>query len=72
MIKVLGGNLEGSQLINGYVIPRGPEADIVSLLEKVKVACFNCPFDPQGGETKGTVLITKAEDLLKYAGTEEL
>lgn len=71
VIKVLGGNLDASQLISGYVIPRGPESDIVNKLEKVKIACFNCPFDPQGGETKGTILITKAEELLKFAGTEE-
>jgi T-complex protein 1 subunit theta len=46
IVKVIGGSLEASQLISGYVITRGPEGDYSSPLEKVKVACFGCPFDP--------------------------
>lgn len=70
-IKLLGGNVDKSSLVEGFVIARGPEGDRSDDTLKAKIACYNCPFDPQGGETKGTVLITKAEDLIKYASTEE-
>lgn len=70
-IKLLGGNVEQSSVVNGFVIARAPEGDQKKDVLKAKVACFSCPFDPQGGETKGTVLITKAEDLVKYSSTEE-
>lgn len=70
-IKLLGGNVDKSTLVDGFVIARGPEGDRADDTLKAKIACYNCPFDPQGGETKGTVLITKAEDLVKYASTEE-
>lgn len=70
-IKLLGGNVEHATLVPGFVIARSPEGDQKSSVTKAKIACYNCPFDPQGGETKGTVLITKAEDLVKYSSTEE-
>lgn len=70
-IKLLGGNVSHSVLVDGFVIARSPEGDRVEEVTKAKIACFNCPFDPQGGETKGTVLITKADDLVKYSSTEE-
>lgn len=70
-IKILGGNLEYSTVVNGFLIARAPENSEKAFIEKAKVAVYNCPFDPQGGETKGTVLITKAEDLVNYNSTEE-
>lgn len=70
-IKLLGGNVEHATLVPGFVIARSPEGDQKNSVVKAKIACYNCPFDPQGGETKGTVLITKAEDLVKYSSTEE-
>ena len=70
-IKILGGNVEYSSVVNGFVIARAPENSDKSEIKKAKIAVYSCPFDPQGGETKGTVLITKAEDLIKYNSTEE-
>lgn len=70
-IKLLGGNVENSSIVSGYVIARSPEGDIKKDVIKAKIACYNCPFDPQGGETKGTVLISKADELIKYSSTEE-
>lgn len=70
-VKLLGGNVEKSALVEGFVIARAPEGDRADEISKAKIACYNCPFDPQGGETKGTVLITKAEELVKYSATEE-
>lgn len=71
VIKILGGSVDLASLVSGFVIARQPENSDKTLLEKVKIAVYNCPFDPQGGETKGTVLITKAADLISYSGTEE-
>ena len=70
-VKLLGASVEKSTLVDGFVIARGPEGERADGALKAKIACFNCPFDPQGGETKGTVLITNAEDLVKYSSTEE-
>ena len=70
-IRILGGSLEMSTLVNGFVIARGPENSDLTTLKKVKVAAYSCPFDPQGGETKGTVLIKTADELIKYSNTEE-
>ena len=70
-VKLLGGNIEQAQMIPGFVITRSPEGDQSKQVKKAKIACFNCPFDPQGGETKGTVLISNADELLKYSSTEE-
>lgn len=70
-VKILGGNVDYATVVRGFVIARQPENSDKTLLEKVKIAAYSCPFDPQGGETKGTVLITKAADLISYSGTEE-
>jgi T-complex protein 1 subunit theta len=70
-VKLLGGNVEHSSLIPGFVLSRSPEGDQTKQVTKAKIACYSCPFDPQGGETKGTVLITKADDLVNYSSTEE-
>jgi T-complex protein 1 subunit theta len=71
VVRILGGNVEYASVVKGFVIARAPENSDKSFIEKPKIAVYNCPFDPQGGETKGTVLITKAEDLVKYNSTEE-
>jgi T-complex protein 1 subunit theta len=70
-IKILGGNVDYSSVIKGFVISRAPENSDKSTIEKAKIAVYNCPFDPQGGETKGTVLLTNAQDLINYNSTEE-
>jgi T-complex protein 1 subunit theta len=71
VVKIMGGGIEDSSLVNGFVIARAPESDTFSEVRKAKIAVYSCPFDPQGGETKGTVLITKADELLKYSASEE-
>merc|ERR1712021_148175 len=40
-------------------------------VEKAKVAVFNTNIEMQQGETKGTVLLKNAEDLLNYTTGEE-
>ncbi len=36
-----------------------------------KVAVYTCPFDSMGTETKGTVLLKTASELLEFSKTEE-
>lgn len=73
LVKILGGSIEDSQVLRGLVVNRSPESSNhdLSALKNVKVAVFNCPFDPNSGETKGTVLFNNKDDLLNYNATEE-
>lgn len=70
IVKIIGGGLLDSHLINGMVIERPPMGTITSV-DKPKIACYNCPFDINAGETKGTVLIKNASDLLNFTKSEE-
>lgn len=71
LVKVLGGSLDQSEFVNGFVIARYPESTGKELVEKAKVVVYNCPFDPQEAETKGTILIKNADDLVNFTKTEE-
>lgn len=73
LVKILGGSIEDSEVLRGLVVNRSPESSNHDLktLVNVKVAVFNCPFDPNSGETKGTVLFNNKDDLLNYNATEE-
>jgi T-complex protein 1 subunit theta len=68
--KVLGGGLVDSQVIRGMVILRGSETSIHSI-DNAKIAVFNTAIEMQTGETKGTVLLKNAEDLINYTKGEE-
>jgi T-complex protein 1 subunit theta len=46
---------------------------IITRATEAKVAVYTCPFDSMGTETKGTVLLKSAAELLEFsAGEEEL
>ena len=68
--KILGGGILDSEVIHGVVITRGSETSIRSQTE-AKVAVFNTNIEMQQGETKGTVLMKNADDLLEYTKGEE-
>ena len=72
LVKILGGSLEQSEFVNGFVIARYPESSGKEIVEKAKVVVYSCPFDPQEAETKGTILIKNADDLLNFTRTEEV
>lgn len=52
------------------VFKRQVEGDITSF-SKAKVALFSCPIDIAQTETKGTVLIKTADELMKFSKGEE-
>lgn len=68
--KILGGGQADSEVVQGILVVRGSETSI-SKVTNAKVAIFSTNIEMQQGETKGTVLLTNAEDLLKYTRGEE-
>lgn len=68
--KILGGTIHDSQVIHGMVVLRGSETTIHHA-SKAKIAIFNTSIEMQQGETKGTVLLKNADDLLNYTRGEE-
>lgn len=43
----------------------------VTRVTKAKIAVYSCPFDAMGTETKGTVLLKTASELLEFSKGEE-
>lgn len=70
--KILGGGIQQSHIINGMVFKKYVEGAFSSVTN-AKVAVFNCPIDVAATETKATVLIKNADDLVNFSqGEEEL
>lgn len=68
--KILGGSIQDSQVIHGLVVMRNSETSIHHV-KNAKVAVFNTSIEMQQGETKGTVLLKTAEELINYTKGEE-
>lgn len=68
--KILGSSLTESSLVHGLVIVRGSETSFTHV-KGAKIALFNCPIEAGQGETKGTVLLKNAQELLGYTKSEE-
>jgi T-complex protein 1 subunit theta len=68
--KILGQSINDSYVVKGAVIDRDTEG-MIKKAENVRVAVFNCPLDAADTETKGTVLINSAQELLNYSSSEE-
>jgi len=70
--KILGGGIHQSYTISGMVFKKYVEGSSSSVTN-AKVAVFNCPIDVAATETKATVLIKNANDLVNFSqGEEEL
>jgi len=68
--KILGGGVHDSKVIQGVVVTKASETQI-KRVTNAKVAVFNTNIEMQQGETKGTVLLKNADDLLNYTTGEE-
>lgn len=68
--QVLGAGLLQSEVLSGMVFKREVEGD-VSSASQAKVAVYSCPVDITQTETKGTVLIKTADELLDFSRGEE-
>ncbi|KAI0765688.1 T-complex protein 1 [Trametes elegans] len=70
VVKIMGGTLSGSKVVRGMVFGREPEG-IVKKVKKGKVAVYTCGLDVAQTETKGTVLIHNADEMLNFTRGEE-
>eukprot|EP00761_Pharyngomonas_kirbyi_P003334 gb/GECH01003338.1/.p1 GENE.gb/GECH01003338.1/~~gb/GECH01003338.1/.p1 ORF type:complete len:540 (+),score=137.37 gb/GECH01003338.1/:1-1620(+) len=68
--QIEGLSLEQSQLLRGMVLPRDTSGTIKKIND-AKVAVFGCSVDTPDTETKGTVLIESADQLVEYNKSEE-
>jgi T-complex protein 1 subunit theta len=68
--KILGGSLSDSEVIHGLCLVRGSETS-VHRVTNARVAVFNSELQAESGDTKGTVLLTTAEELKNYTKGEE-
>lgn len=68
--KILGSGLSKSEVVHGMVFKRFVEGNVTSV-ENAKVAVFSCPIDIIQTETKGTVLIKSADELMNFSVGEE-
>jgi T-complex protein 1 subunit theta len=57
--------------MKGLLVMRGAEGQVTSAV-KPKIAVYSCPLQPQDSETKTTVLIKTADELLNYTKSEEI
>ncbi|KAJ5090293.1 T-complex protein 1 subunit theta [Penicillium argentinense] len=70
VVKIMGGSLEQSKVVKGMVFGREPDG-IVKQARKAKVGVFSCPIDTQQTETKGTVLLKNAQEMVDFTKGEE-
>merc|ERR1712176_1395052 len=68
--KVQGGNLNASFVVEGMAIARGTSG-VETFKEKAKVAVYASGIELSGTETKGTVLLESADQLMNYTKGEE-
>nr|CAD7416611.1 unnamed protein product [Timema poppensis] len=68
--KILGSGLYSSDVVQGMVFKKQVEGDITKKTN-AKVAVFSCAVDNSQTETKGTVLIKSADELMNFSRGEE-
>jgi len=70
VVKILGGSINDTKVVKGMVFGRQPEGSVTRATD-AKVAVFSCPLDISQTETKGTVLIHNADEMLNFSKGEE-
>lgn len=70
VVKIMGGSLEQSRVVKGMVFAKEPDGS-VKKAKKAKVGVFSCPIDITQTETKGTVLLHNAKEMLDFTKGEE-
>ncbi|NXP86140.1 TCPQ protein, partial [Passerina amoena] len=69
-ISFQGAGISASSVLHGMVFKKETEGDVTSVKD-AKIAVYSCPFDGMITETKGTVLIKNAEELMNFSKGEE-
>jgi T-complex protein 1 subunit theta len=70
VVKIMGGSLEQSKVVKGMVFGREPDGAVKNA-NKARVGVFSCPIDISQTETKGTVLLHNAKEMLDFTKGEE-
>lgn len=70
VVKIMGGDLSASRVVKGMVLGREPDGT-VKKAKKAKVGVFSCPIDTSQTETKGTVLLKNAQEMMDFSKGEE-
>ncbi|TGZ85096.1 T-complex protein 1 [Ascodesmis nigricans] len=70
VVKIMGSALSESRVVKGMVFPNSP-AGSVKRATQAKVVVFSCPIDISQTETKGTVLLHNAKEMLDFTKGEE-
>lgn len=70
VVKIMGGSLERSRVIKGMVLGREPEGTVTKVV-KGKVGVYTSGIDVAQTETKGTVLLKSADELVNFSRGEE-
>lgn len=70
VVKIMGGSMEQSRVVRGMVLGREPDGS-VKKASRAKVGVFSCPIDTSQTETKGTVLLHNAKEMLDFTKGEE-
>ena len=68
--KILGSGMFASTVVNGMVFKRQVEGDINKVID-AKICILSCALDSMATETKGTVLIKNADELMNFSKNEE-
>ena len=70
VVKIMGGSLEQSKVVKGMVFGREPNSN-VKKAKNARVGVFSCPIDTSQTETKGTVLLHNAKEMMDFTKGEE-
>ncbi|KAL9023227.1 MAG: hypothetical protein Q9196_007328 [Gyalolechia fulgens] len=70
VVKIMGGSLDQSKVVKGMVFGREPDSS-TKRAKNAKVGVFSCPIDTSQTETKGTVLLHNAKEMLDFTKGEE-
>ncbi|KAI1282260.1 T-complex protein 1 subunit theta [Xylaria sp. FL0933] len=70
VVKIMGGSLEQSRVVKGMVFPKEPDGSIKKA-KKARVGVYSCPIDISQTETKGTVLLHNAKEMMEFSKGEE-
>lgn len=70
VVKIMGGSMEQSRVVKGMVFGREPDGS-VKKATRAKVGVFSCPIDTSQTETKGTVLLHNAKEMMDFTTGEE-
>ncbi|KFX90964.1 hypothetical protein O988_04801 [Pseudogymnoascus sp. VKM F-3808] len=70
VVKIMGGSMEQSRVVKGMVFGREPDGSVKKAV-RAKVGVFSCPIDTSQTETKGTVLLHNAKEMMDFTTGEE-